>query len=100
LSAKNIPTPDPKLPDGFISNAMAIVFRFAGSQTQSPAVSALAQKPHNNFFEICTSKNKELKTYCNQHLQKNGGGVAHISLSWQRLSESVSRPDEAAGDVI
>jgi len=34
LSAKNIPTPDPKLPDGFISNAMAIVFRFAGSQTQ------------------------------------------------------------------
>jgi hypothetical protein len=28
-------------------------------------------KLQNNRFEICTYKNKELKTYCNQHLQKN-----------------------------
>jgi hypothetical protein len=72
LSAKNIPTPDPKLPDGFISNAMAIVFHFAGSQTQ---VLQFLHLPHNNRFEICTSRNKELKpTVINTYKKMGRGG--------------------------
>ena len=79
---------------------MAIVFRFAGSQTQVLQFLHLRKSRTITSLKSALPKTKNLKTYCNQHLQKKGGKVAHALCRGQRLSESVSRPDEAAGDVI
>ena len=78
---------------------MAIVFRFAGSQTQ--VLQFLhSRKARNNCFKICTSKNKELKTSVINTYKKMGEGWPVSLCRGQRLSESVCRPDEAVGDVI
>jgi hypothetical protein len=99
LSAKKIPAPDPKLPDDFISNAMVIVFRFATSRAQVLRFCTYT-KLQNNCFEICTYKNKELKTYCNQHLQKNrarAGPFHYYETAGSAPARIAFGPDEDSG---
>jgi hypothetical protein len=51
-------------------------------------------------FEICTYKNKELKTYCNQHLQKNrarAGPFHYYETAGSAPARIAFGPDEDSG---
>jgi hypothetical protein len=66
----------------------------------SPAVSALTQSWKITAFEICTYKNKELKTYCNQHLQKNrarAGPFHYYETAGSAPARIAFGPDEDSG---
>src|SRR4029077_11713829 len=83
-------------------NHQPVLFRM---QWQSSSISQVRRlkscsfctcaKLQNNCFEICTCKNKELKTYCNQHLQKNrarGGSHGLCHRGRRPVSESCLVP--------